>query len=88
VHGSRNPARKSIRYSFILASCGMYTMLLRWFSTCEFLRAKRLCYCLNRKELIKNRISSSRELIRQKIRTNKFASGKQALQYYTYSFWW
>jgi hypothetical protein len=45
----------------------------------EFLRARRICYCLNWKELIKNLISSSRELVRQKIRANKFASGKQAL---------
>jgi hypothetical protein len=49
------------------------------FSTSEFLRAKRIFYCLNWKELIKNLISSSRELIIQKIRANKFASGKPAL---------
>ena len=44
--------------------------MLSRFSTCEFLRAKRICYCLNKKELNKNLISSSRELVRQKIRAN------------------
>ena len=38
------------------------------FSTCEFLRAKLICYCLNWKELIKKLLSASRKRVRQKIR--------------------
>ena len=55
-------------------------LILSRFSTCEFLSAKRICYCLNWKELIKKLVSLSQKFVRQKICANQFASGKPALR--------